>query len=281
MKKLILPVLLCAVALSSCSKNEITEQVFTTTSDDPEAIRLDIGASSTKGEEVFADDLRANLDIDMYYQTATTTGTITFAYVSSSAGWVQVVDGGDEALKWSDLGGEDGGAYPVTFYSFIEGLGSDGTTTNASYLNIAPTYTSTSATTNGTFTVGSSNIEKHIDLIASSTVLQAAPSGNAFTAVYDHALSKADVRLITQTSTIANEVMILKADFKNLINEGTNPTITAATDAISWTVNDNSTTNRAVAYSLADATMTLEAYKANPSSFQIKDYSGYYSTTLT
>lgn len=122
MKKILFSALLIAGAMSSCSKNEVTEVL--PASDNSNGIGFNLVTSVSRAKDTNATEIRAAGAVTLYYYNTgdvddiieAAAGSIDYTYDSTEGVWSQ----SSSEVKWSDLFGSDlvGDA---TFFSLNKG----------------------------------------------------------------------------------------------------------------------------------------------------------------
>ncbi|MFR9558897.1 MAG: fimbrillin family protein [Rikenellaceae bacterium] len=198
--------MLCAFAMSSCSKNEVTE--ISTSNDNPNTIGLNVGTMVSKAETT-TNSLVTSEEIDLYYFDSSeeaASSEINFTYASEA--W-------SSTTKWDAI------TLSSYFYSMHDG--SD---------PVAVTAGNGSATANEEITA-----DGDTDLVYFGTKLAVQPTNSTITANFKHALSK----LTIKGSSENYKLFITKVDFVFLYVAGT-PTISVTDEAVSsinWDFGDN------------------------------------------
>lgn len=227
MKQFILPTLLFAATVSSCSKDDLSDLPMTG-SDNPNIISFDMAAATTKGTDLVAETLRSNSNIFLsYIDDDENTGVINYDYIDATTGWAQVGSDNtttladEDAVLWSEV------SYPIQFYSMNNG-GADAAADVA-----FDSHDATSAIKSG-YSVPSSDIKDHVDLLYMSQTVSEMPGAGKVRGVFDHALSKVEFTLTTKDeSSDGYNVMLLETILRYTYYIGTG-TITASTGAIAW-----------------------------------------------
>ncbi len=215
MKKVFIPLMLCAAAFVSCSKDDVEDGVGTTSSSD--LVSINVSSGTTRGTDTTTQTLEEDKEVKLFiFDSDDEDGDVdnysyTFTYDESSGEWV------DSNIAWSTI------EFPATFLSMH-----DGDTQN---LDVT---TSTEIATLA-YKVSGTTYD-HKDLVYHASKLSAIPTGGTVNAYHKHALSK--IHLYAATG--GNKVYIARVQFVNVNNEGT-VTINAvnATDAytatgVSW-----------------------------------------------
>ncbi len=205
MKKIILPVLLLVGAMSSCSKNDVTEVLHS--SDNMNAVGLNVASGVTRGADVTTASIQNTSNIDLYYASTAKTGKATFT--CSAGDWIST-----DAPKWSELGIPGS---TTAFYSMNDGSNAYGLVDATSGM-----------TADAAFTTGEESAN-HKDLVYYAGELAAIPAGGQINAFHKHALSK--VNFFATTGSL--NVHIARVRLVNVGAEST-PTITAPT-TVTWT----------------------------------------------
>lgn len=259
MKKIFMLAATAAIALSSCSKNEVLEAA--TPNDNPNTIGLSVGTFTTKAGETTTTSLNKSGNTIKIYSSdpvdATTPfGTRTFTY-SDGDGWT--VDSGK--TTWSGVG------FPLSLFSLNNGasgillpddLGPD--------VSLAAAYAD--------YTVKATTSEQE-DLIYYGAQLAAIPLNGVINATFKHALSR--VMMQCQASVSYNTINFYVASVKLVQVDGTSKpsirndaTITWA-DSSSDLVNDADASYTYFTNSATETALTLDSRSYTSFSESISD----------
>ncbi len=218
MKKLFFPVMLFAVAMSSCSEDETSMGDYPGAAEGEDLVSINVYAGTTKGSDTTTSTLEDSTYVELHIDdSGTISDTYTFTYASSD--WSQTEA---DPVKWGDI------VFPANFYSLHDGTAFG----DLSFTDNVATYRD--------YTV-SGESTTHKDLVFHASTLDAIPTGNVLSVYHKHALSK--IHLYAATGTY--NVYIAKATLVNVDGEGTVTITPLADDAAStdvgatWTNSDS------------------------------------------
>ncbi len=248
MKRLFLPALLLAGAMSSCSKDEVTSVAAKSDAQTVNTVGFDFATAVTRGAETTADGIRTGSDVTLYFASNATASDVSGSEVYTS-GWINydyseawsqakynvgssdvTVTTDDNELYWSNLGfsDEDGATNPtVYFYSMNDGANN----------HVLDTYTTTSAT-GVLFTplagfVGSTTptnkVSEQVDLVHYAGTISSIPGAGEVRATFDHSLSRFEM----YSNQGEYNPYIKSVTFCNLYGSAT-PTLTTSNGAVTW-----------------------------------------------
>ncbi|MFI3333541.1 MAG: hypothetical protein SNI32_07720 [Rikenellaceae bacterium] len=213
MKRFYLFALLLAGAMSSCSKNEVTEVL--PASDNINAIGMSVVSNATRGVETTTTTMEAATKILLDYwhnpDSGATSGSIT-----------DLAQDGDDASVWmSQSRTWDEIKFPVTFYSLHNGgVDADDAYAAFSVTNSGAAYSE--YTVAGTVSNSGAAFDSYIDisqnqdLIALSTTLTGIPHAGIITGAFQHAQSRIEIY-----SDQGDYIPYIKSTiFMNLKNKG-------------------------------------------------------------
>ncbi len=221
MKKLFMLAATAAIALSSCSENEITE--IATPNENPNVIGLSIGSFATKAETTTT-TLNTEDNIIKIYSTDSdfaSSGNIEFKYDDTST-WASTAD---DAETWENAD------FPLYLYSLNTGVKASGN------LVVTPTTGSAAAAATATYTPAAvTNAETPVDqndLVYYGSRLAMIPTNGNISATFKHALS----RIMMQVKAADGyNIYIANVKLVNVIGTDT-PTISvddASASSIAW-----------------------------------------------
>ncbi|MFI3314130.1 MAG: fimbrillin family protein [Rikenellaceae bacterium] len=194
MKKFFTSALLLAVALSSCSKDVITNEVIT--SSDDGIVTINVTAAKTRGVDITTTALEnSESGVKLHIIDSGSDDALTndaYDFTASSSDWSQT---SETTLKWSDID------FPSNFYSMH-----DGTSQSLSVGNGEATLS---------YTV-TGNSTDHKDLVYHASTLSSIPSGGTINVFHKHALSKINF----YAGTGGNKAYIAKVSLVNVDGEG-------------------------------------------------------------
>ncbi len=205
MKKLLFLAATAAIAMSSCSKNEVSD--IAAPSIDPSVVGLSLGTFATKAETNAASLITS--DLVTIYSTEENLNELSFVYETSA--WAQA-SGGEK--KWADSWFTNGS---IPLYSLH-----NGTTPLA--------VTASTGKADAAFTVAGSAADQ-TDLVYYAAKIAAVPSSGNISATFKHALSRVKFATATSSESITADVKLI--NLCKLNNTGT-PTLYAATSSVDW-----------------------------------------------
>ncbi|MFI3323017.1 MAG: hypothetical protein R3Y50_10940 [Rikenellaceae bacterium] len=240
MKKFIIPALLIVAAMSSCSKDEVTEVL--PQGDNANVLGLSVSSGVTKGADVTTASLENNTKVKLYaVKTDKTVYTSDFTF--DSGDWSS-----SDAPTWTALGlpGET-----VKFYSVHDGEGP---------IILDVSDTSVGATLEHTTSQESAD---HKDLVYYAGSLAAIPAGGKIQAYHKHALSKVNVK----ASTGDLKVYIARV---RLVNADSKANAAMLDNSVTWT-NNTDVTDLFNYYADANASNTLVASQFDDELIKLAD----------
>lgn len=200
MKKVFLFAATAAIALSSCSKNEVSDVAMP--NENPNAIGLSVGTFATKST-VTSESTLQGTGVTLT-TTDATTPTLEFAY---SGGWQN--EKNDKT--WEDV------SIPMSVYSAHDGA-------------------NVTVTADATGSISSYSVEDAVsaqkDLVYLGQTISSIPSGGSIVATYKHALSR--IKMSNSTSTTDWTCEIDGVRLVNVMKTG-DAVITPADNSIAWT----------------------------------------------
>ncbi len=212
MKKFFIPALLFMGAMSSCSKNEVTEVL--PEGDNSNKVGINISSGATKGVDLMTNDIETQGDIKLYAISEKTSEPTSYMFKFTDGDWISGV-----APSWDEIG------IPVVFYSAHEG-------TNPVELSVKVTNTSDLTTeANLGYEVSTASSVSHKDLVFHASKVNSIPLGGKINAYHTHGLSK--INFLASTGT--NKAYIARVQLMNVDKNGV-ATITPK-NAISWSEN--------------------------------------------
>lgn len=217
MKNLFLPLLLLAVAMSSCTDDEISSGDYTQPDSD-DLVSINVYAGTTKGTDTVTTTLEAST-ILLHIDDADGVSS-SYSFSCTSSDWSQEGDDVDK-IAWSDI------VFPASFYSMHDGVTSKELIFDDSKAQLVD------------YTVSGASVG-HNDLVYYASMIEAIPVGGTLSAYHKHALSK--VNFYAKTGT--NMLYIAKLTLKNVDGVGT-VTITPEDDDSSSILWENGTSNDA------------------------------------
>ncbi len=208
MKKIFIPLMLCAVAMSSCSKDEPNAESGSTYSSD--LVSINVSSGTTRGTDTTTATLEGTEGsygtVELFiFDDGSINSSYTFTYDGS--------DWGQSQIKWSDI------TFPATFLSMHDGTAQ------------ALTVSTEDEEATLDYTV-SNESSTHKDLVYHASTLSAIPTGGVINAYHKHALSKINL----YAATGGNKVYIARVQFVNVNDKGT-ATINAVTASETSTTN--------------------------------------------
>ncbi len=228
MKKIFLFAATAAIALSSCSKNDVSE--IANPNENPNAIGLNVGAFATKSTETLTSTLQSASS-----STSGDTNNVTLYSNDTNFGDSGVLKFSYSSSTWSNIGTYTwaGVDFTMSVYSAHDGA------------NVAVTP----ATGSLSYSV-EDLVSKQVDLVYFGQTLSAIPTAGVISATYKHALSRIKMTNLT-SSTMTTTVT--GVELMGFDGEAT-ATITPATNTIVWS--NNAAANLNYAYDLASASTT-------------------------